>query len=85
MRREGKPSRLVKTLSGHVAYKDSSWTAAEWALIQSAMAKCTGVEDTRTPRRQKRKSLARSVTVTYRCPNCNGPHARKECPLLPLF
>lgn len=47
-------ARQIKTLSGYITYKDSDWTRAEWALIESAMARCTGrFPDQHKPRKQR--------------------------------
>jgi hypothetical protein len=50
------PPRLIQTLAGPVHYKDSGWTSAEWALIESALARCVRPRppDERRPAKPKR-------------------------------
>lgn len=49
-------ARMVRTLHGRVLYQDSGWTEAEWALIESAMSRCSGVSvDRRASRGNPRR------------------------------
>jgi hypothetical protein len=60
-------ARQIKTLAGYVTYKDSGWTRAEWALIETAMARCTGrYPDRHKPRKQPPAPKPRIPTAERR-------------------